>query len=60
MHQTKAHMEVHILSNGIKTTRIEEQQMETEQNLKRMLLHRTELETKLENTNLIGENERKH
>ena len=42
------------------TTRIEEQQMETEQNFKRMLLHRTELETKLENTNLIGENERKH
>ena len=32
--------------NWNQTTRIEEQQMETEQNLKIMLLHRTEFENK--------------
>jgi len=42
------------------TTRIEEQQMETEQNLKTMLLHRTENEYKAGKHNLNGENDEEH
>ena len=47
---TKTHMEVHILSNGIKQQRIGRIQIETEQ----------KMESKAGNTNLIGTNGKKH